>query len=385
MAQLLKYVAWLFTVALCGLSSCSAYDPSLVNSRRGDQGTGGTFGAGAGGRSFGNAGKSGGPAIDDDAGILGHDAGPRCGDGRADMGEKCDTGIANGAPGACPTTCQAPVKCQRFMIAGSACQTECQLIVLGCVGGDGCCPADCEPGKDSDCSGLCGDGVVQPELGETCENSEPTERCPSLSDCADDDACTRDAISGSAENCNAACKHTPITSLQNNDGCCPAGADANSDSDCTPRCGNGVREGTEACDGGTGCDAACQLTLTDTQVMCRDTIASNDCERCECMQCTDAMIACSASGDASRDAKCTAVEDCAIAERCSGSACYCGDSSRVECGFRSNGPCKSVIEEATGTSSASEIENQGLDPDTALGRAVKLGECRRAQCKAECP
>jgi hypothetical protein len=385
-AQLVKYPAWLFTVVLCGLSSCSAYDPSLVKTRTGDLGTGGAFG-GTGGRSlgggFGNAGNSG--AFDEDAGIIGPDMGPRCGDGRVDTGEKCDTGIPNGAPGACPTTCQTPVTCQRFMIAGSGCQTECQLIKLGCVGGDGCCPADCDPAQDSDCSGLCGDRIVQPELGETCEDSNPDERCPTLTDCADENACTRDAISGSSENCNAACTHTPITSLQGGDGCCPAGADANTDSDCKARCGNGVREGSEACDGGTGCDAACKLTLTDTQVLCLATVAADDCERCACMQCTDVFLACSASGTAARDAKCTAVEKCAIANHCSGSACYCGDSSLFECGLRPNGPCRSVIEDAAGTSNGTMIENQRQDPNTALGRAQKLGDCRRAQCNAECP
>jgi hypothetical protein len=389
-AQLVKYHAWLSMVALCGLSACSAYDPSLVKIRRGDQAGSGASGgprSGAGGSLGGGLGDSGdsGESEFDDAGVLGSDIGPRCGDGRVDVGEKCDTGIAAGMPGACPTTCRTPVTCQRFMLAGSGCQIECQLITLGCVGGDGCCPAECDPTQDSDCSGLCGDSIVQPELGETCENANADERCPTVMNCADEDACTRDAISGSAENCNAACTHVPITTLQNEDGCCPPGADANTDTDCTPRCGNGVREGTEACDGSTGCDAACKLTLTDTQVMCLDTIATNDCERCACMQCTEAVTACSASGNAARDAKCTAVEQCAIENHCSGSPCYCGDSSFFECGLRANGPCKSVIEDATGTSNATLIENQRQDPNTALGRAQALGECRRVQCQAECP
>jgi hypothetical protein len=271
------------------------------------------------------------------------------------------------------------------MIAGSACQTECTLITLGCVGGDGCCPADCDPGKDSDCSGMCGDGIVQSELGETCENSDPTKRCPTPADCSDNDACTRDAINGSADNCNAACTHAPIRAIQSGDGCCPVGANANTDNDCAPRCGNGVREGSEACDGSTGCDAACKLTLTGSQVMCLDTLAKDNCQRCECMQCTEKTTACSASGNATRDAKCSAVEACAIANHCSGSACYCGDATFFECAFRSNGPCKSVVEDATGTSNPNLIENQRQDPNTALGRAQALGDCRRAQCTGECP
>ena len=393
MAPQVKYPAWLFRVALCGLAACSAYDPSLVKVRRVGQdaagagaggaagtptipttGTGGSLGGG-----FGNAGSASAPA-DEDGGT----PGPRCGDGRVDSGEKCDTGIPGEMAGACPLTCQTPVTCQRFMLAGTGCQAECQLIMLGCVGGDGCCPADCDPTKDSDCSGQCGDGIVQAELGETCEVDVPDEKCPIASDCTDEDSCTRDAVSGSADNCNAVCTHTPITTLQNDDGCCPAGADANKDSDCTPSCGNGVREGSEACDGSTGCDANCKLTITSEQVMCLDTIAENACERCACMQCLEAVTACMASGNAARDAKCVAVENCAVAKHCSGMACYCGTSSFFECAFVANGPCRAVIEDAAGTSSPTQIDNQRADPNTALGRAVKLGDCRRAQCNGEC-
>jgi hypothetical protein len=385
-----KYQAWLFMVALCGLAACRAYDPSLVEVRRDAQAaaganaghsgggpaipteTGGSLGGG-----FGNAGSS---ATDDDGGI----PQPRCGDGRVDSGEKCDTGIPNGLPGACPQTCQTPVTCQRFKLEGIGCQAECELIMLGCVGGDGCCPADCDPGKDSDCSGLCGDGIVQSDLGETCEIGGSEAKCPTPADCSDDNSCTRDAVSGSADNCNAVCTHTPITSLQNDDGCCPTGADANQDNDCMPRCGNGVREGSEACDGSTGCDANCKLTITNEQVMCLDTLAENACERCACMQCLEAVNDCMASGNAARDAKCVAVENCAVAKHCSGMACYCGTSSFFECAFVANGPCRAVIEDAAGTTSPTSIDNQGHDPNTALGRAVKLGDCRRAQCNGEC-
>jgi hypothetical protein len=377
-------------VALCGLSACNAYDPSLVRIRRGDLGVAGEVGGGAGGSTGGGFGTAGGPPIDPfgeaDAGVVGPDepTGPRCGDGRVDPGERCDTGMAAGVPGACPSACEASGTCQRVMLVGFGCQTQCQLITLGCTGGDGCCPADCDPNQDSDCSGKCGDGIVQSELGETCEDSVPSEVCPKPADCTDDDACTRDAISGSAENCNAACTHTKISTLQNGDGCCPAGADANTDTDCMPRCGNGVREGNEACDGSTGCDASCKLTLTPTQVMCLDTIAKNDCERCACKQCADAVTACSASGSASRDAKCTAVEACAIEKHCSGMACYCGTSTFVECAFVANGPCRAVIEDAAGTTNPNLIQSRGQDPTTALGRAQTLGDCRRAQCNGEC-
>ena len=48
------------------------------------------------------------------------------------------------------------------------------------------------------------------------------------------------------------------------DGCCPDGANANTDEDCSPVCGNDVMESGEECDDGNttpgdGCDAVCAL------------------------------------------------------------------------------------------------------------------------------
>jgi hypothetical protein len=349
---------------------------------------------------FGGAGGNGGQGASGASGSLstatagaGPDVSPgegagtlefRCGDGQVDAGEKCDTGIRSGMPGACPSTCGAAAACQRVMLFGTDCQTECKVATLGCAAGDHCCPANCDAAQDPDCSGMCGDGIVQAELGETCEDSDPEERCPTLEDCADDDPCTRDALSGSKENCNAVCTRAPITSLTNNDGCCPPAATANTDNDCMARCGNGLREADEECDGSTGCDSTCKLTLTQTQVTCLDTFGKSDCERCTCMQCTDAMLACRASGIEARDASCAAVENCAIEKMCSSSPCYCGDVPFYQCGLASNGPCKSVIEDAANSMSVTVIESQRQDGNTALGRADVLATCRRMQCRKEC-
>jgi hypothetical protein len=311
-----------------------------------------------------------------------------CGDGQVDGSEKCDTGILSGTPGACPTICGTTESCQLVQLTGSGCELECHVLERSCQGGDGCCPAHCKPADDSDCSGQCGDGIVQTEKGETCEpkpRNAASPSCPRAADCDDGDPCTADALSGSAENCNAVCKHTPLDTPQSGDGCCPSGANANLDSDCKPRCGNGVREGDEACDGTTGCDAMCKLTLNKQQIMCLDSLAETTCERCECMSCAEAMFGCSKSDDASRDQACSMVEACAITEHCAGSACYCGSAAfGLDCVYRANGPCKSIIEAAAGTTSAMRIDAMYRDPTTVLGRAQALGNCRRAQCVNEC-
>lgn len=81
-------------------------------------------------------------------------------------------------------------------------------------------------GNDPDCqSSTCGNGVV--DQGETCD---PPSTCPAS--CDDGNACTADTLTGSAQNCNAACASTPITACAGGDGCCPAGCLVDTDSDC---------------------------------------------------------------------------------------------------------------------------------------------------------
>jgi hypothetical protein len=102
--------------------------------------------------------------------------------------------------------------------------------------GDGF-PDGCDP---------CGDGVVDVATGETCDTGDRDHPCPL--DCDDQEACTQDAMAGSAASCNVVCTNLLITLPFNNDSCCPDGANNSNDSDCEPRCGNGVLEAGETCD-----------------------------------------------------------------------------------------------------------------------------------------
>lgn len=85
--------------------------------------------------------------------------------------------------------------------------------------------------------------------------------CPT--DCDDADACTIDTGSGSG--CNLVCSHTPVAAA-NGDGCCPEGANATNDTDCKPRCGNGVTEAGEECDGQGRCGVRCRIVLPSSLV-----------------------------------------------------------------------------------------------------------------------
>lgn len=71
---------------------------------------------------------------------------------------------------------------------------------------------------------ICGNGQV--EGNETCDGNCTTS-------CVDDgNACTAEALTGSAGTCDAACQTQAITMCMNGDNCCPAGCTVTNDFDC---------------------------------------------------------------------------------------------------------------------------------------------------------
>jgi hypothetical protein len=111
------------------------------------------------------------------------------------------------------------------------------------------------PASDS----LCGNGRIDP--GETCDIAiAPGDpgACPP-SNCDDGVSCTQDIVQGSA--CTLSCFHELITTNDPNDGCCPSGATAATDSNCSASCGNGVVDPGETCDTGIapGLPGACPI------------------------------------------------------------------------------------------------------------------------------
>lgn len=191
------------------------------------------------------------------------DCQPSCGNGIVEPGESCD-----GNPGtahACPTACDpSPSACLVSELVGSAsaCTARCEpRKITVCGVRDGCCADGCTSATDPDCSPTCGDGVVQGFNGETCDTAirpGTLGACPSS--CVNGRSCTQ-AFLVAAGTCQAACVLMPITAARAGDGCCPNGADAMLDPDCTPVCGNGVVEPpTETCDyaaGAGACPATC--------------------------------------------------------------------------------------------------------------------------------
>ncbi len=83
-----------------------------------------------------------------DAGMMGS-----CGDGVVTGTETCDTAIASGMPGACPSSCSDGLACTSDALTGSGCTAACVYTPITlCTGGDGCCPMGCTMAMDADCA-----------------------------------------------------------------------------------------------------------------------------------------------------------------------------------------------------------------------------------------
>jgi hypothetical protein len=297
-----------------------------------------------------------------------------CGDGVVGPGEACDP------PESCPNakSCRMSGSCFGARLTGDPkqCTARCELEIMDrCEDGDGCCPGRCNRKNDDDCSASCGNGVV--ESAETCE-VESEAACATR--CEPVGSCMAAVMSGSPENCNVECLSSAITDSVDDDACCPPGAHALSDSDCPARCGNGVVEPGETCDGGDYCHADCTALSDTDRCQVIETARTSPCPECTCEQCSEWSLGCFASGDAERDRHCIAVVGCARDSGCVGDACYCGTSPN--CAFP-NGPCRLEIEAAAlaGGVSVSQCENA---TGCATYWARNYGECRRAECAMQC-
>lgn len=229
------------------------------------------------------------------------DCAAMCGNGVLEAGELCDTGITAGA-GACPDACDDLQACTTdALINPNTCNAACtNTTITMTIAGDQCCPMGATELTDSDCSPDCGNGAV--ETGETCDtdiNPGEAGACPTT--CTDADACTT-AVLLSGGTCDATCTFPAITMAIDGDGCCPPGANATTDDDCAPVCGNGILEPGEPCDDGNEIDTdACHndcsfaptafrygtLALRDPHVFVIDDTAAAD---SACRDATDVAV-----------------------------------------------------------------------------------------------
>ena len=193
------------------------------------------------------------------------DCAPVCGNGVLEAGEQCDPGITSGA-GKCKTLadCDDKDACTKDALAGSSCKVSCThtALIASKAQKDGCCPTGASSLTDADCPAGCGNGIL--EAGETCDPkiTSGAGKCPKLSDCDDLDPCTVDTLTGGA--CTLKCKNALLpANPTKKDGCCPSGANSQTDKDCLPICGNGLLEAGESCDTGITSGPGKCKTLAD--------------------------------------------------------------------------------------------------------------------------
>lgn len=293
-----------------------------------------------------------------------------CGDGVVSAGETCDSAIAAG-DGACPTECTNTAGCSIATLQGSAeaCTATCAVAVVEtCVDNDGCCPATCDSGTDSDCSITCGDGVV--DEGETCDGD--CETCDST------DACVTVVPSGSAQNCSLECLSSRITACKNDDGCCPTGCDDDSDNDCSNTCGDGIVVAGEVCDGNcpTSCDDnnACTIdNVSGSPDLCNVVCINQPITTCQ-----DSDGCCAPGCTSANDNDCTCVPTtCAAAGKTCGQIPN-GCGAMLTCGMCNagdtcqNGTCVNTPISPTGGTCA---DNAGCADICLLNNDFQSGFC----------
>ncbi|MFQ5513351.1 MAG: hypothetical protein ACE5FG_02850 [Myxococcota bacterium] len=178
---------------------------------------------------------------------------------------------------------------------------------------------DCDAFDDGNVNGscqFCGDGIVQPELGEQCEASQGS--CCSPTTCQFISAGTE--CRGSAGICDLA------ESCTGSDAACPADGFVSSGTEC--RASAGVCDLAESC---TGSDAACPADgFVSSGTECR--ASAGVCDLAE--SCTGSDAACPTDGFVSSGTECRASAGvCDPAESCTGSdaACPADGKSTAEC------------------------------------------------------
>ena len=325
------------------------------------------------------------PAGCDNTSDLDCEAKESCGNGKLELGERCDTAIAPGMPGACPTHCDDGQACTTERLGGSGCDAMCvTTIVTECQGSakDGCCPNGCTNATDPDCSASCGNGAL--EEGESCDTKIASgERGACRKNCDDQVACTVDSLVGSG--CNLGCAHTAITSCDGvkGDGCCPAGCDATNDRDCSATCGNGVVEPGEACDTKlpAGQPGSCPQDCDDGVSCTADTVVGSRCG----VACSNAPIsACSgARADGCCPQGCTSGTDADCPASCGNGVLDKGETcdTKIPAGQKGACPAPSSCDDKV-SCTADRLVGSGC---TVACSNTAISSCSGAQSDGCCP
>lgn len=217
---------------------------------------------------------------------------------------------------------------------------------------------------------FCGNKLT--ETGETCDGPN----CPT--GCDDGDPCTQDQLTGSAAECSATCVHTLITATVGGDGCCPSGANAGVDNDCSKSCGDGVVSDNETCEPQSSkpCPNSC-----DDGDACTDDVLTGTAQQCNVVCSHPAKL--STASKVCGDGRCLPASACCGNEECAGNhACSNDACSPSQCkpGFKACGDGSCVSQ--TGCCTDSECSSGFACSGGACSNACRAGfvDCGNGAC-----
>jgi cysteine-rich repeat protein len=258
----------------------------------------------------------------------------------------------------------------------------------------------CSPGSTIEqCMAVCGDGeVTGAEHCDTAIAAGETGAC--VTACEALDACTETVLAGEA--CDRHCEPVPITAFNTGDDCCPEGADATEDGDCTSICDNGVIEEGETCDPAASCITTC--TSPNVCLRAMPFGAASDCTA-ECalipiMECDDGDGCCPNGCTQTVDDDCSAtcgdgvIDDGETCEAGSSTPCpatcddgnACTDDVRTGSEANCNVVCTHTDvtqpEDSDGCCPDSANANNDDDCDPVCGNGAREGS---EVCDGNCP
>ena len=252
-------------------------------------------------------------------------------------GTACDTASCNTCRAGCTanTTACTDACWQAFMSCLNGCTTDfcapfCQVDYGRCVAG---CPAEAP-------------------CFDTCDAATGCVQCST-----DDDG---DGVGDATDNCPGV--PNPTQSDLDHDGVGDA---------CDPQtCGNGIREGTEACDGGACCTSACQLASNGSA--CSDGNACTQGDQCQSGSCV-----------AGTPVACVASDQCHAAGTCNPTTGACSHPVRPDHSTCSDGDaCTTGDECAAGSCVGAPIDcsdSSACTADSCVG-----GTCVHANTAGPC-
>ncbi|HEY4394190.1 MAG TPA: hypothetical protein VGP64_09010, partial [Polyangia bacterium] len=280
------------------------------------------------------------------------DCSPTCGNGTLEPGETCDTLIAAGLPGACPTPgeCTSTDPCAfTLLVSVGTCQAICmhyQVTAPTPQGGDGCCPPGATYATDVDCLPACGDGVVQSNQGETCDvgiAAPAAGSCPTS--CQDPSAGTCQTTFLTGTGCAVSCVQTPITAPISGDHCCPPGATRATDSDCLGKCGDGIVDPGESCDSAAVGTGACPTSCPPSPSACLQTTLTGAAATCSTACVSKPIVACSRQSDGCCPAGCTSADDPDCSATCGDGKVQSNETCDVAIPAGGSGACPTTCDD----------------------------------------